>query len=322
MKAFTLLTLSIVLFACHELQVDSDLQAIIRDEGIFPIDEVFADLDPIMQQKVQAVGQMNGMCTAFHLGEGIVVSAAHCFVRELKPTEPCISTDLRWHDGSRSQCVQILSYEWTDERDMVVFEVDPAPKTQLSWAKDIFTHNEAVVVGYPHQRPLSISHPCELKGLTRIANRFFHDCDTLPGNSGSPVIDPSSGAVIGIHNGFLEQLNYATLLVDWEQIEGEVKQIQYQRQSEAEQLVFGPFGNLENRLLYHFPFAEDQWVSFTIQYDVEDGYDFVNIRDGRGIRIRLTGRDSRHFELETPVVVSFESDYSGPSDYVEIIPDA
>jgi hypothetical protein len=39
--------------------------------------------------------------------------------------------------------------------------------------------------------------PGELLG--QEAGRLYHDCTTLPGNSGSPLLDPLSGLVIGIH---------------------------------------------------------------------------------------------------------------------------
>jgi hypothetical protein len=39
--------------------------------------------------------------------------------------------------------------------------------------------------------------PGELLGLEGA--RLFHDCTTLSGNSGSPLLDPRTGLVVGIH---------------------------------------------------------------------------------------------------------------------------
>ena len=40
--------------------------------------------------------------------------------------------------------------------------------------------------------------PGELVGLE--ADRLYHDCTTLPGSSGSPLLDPLTGQVVGIHS--------------------------------------------------------------------------------------------------------------------------
>ncbi|MFW7380064.1 MAG: trypsin-like serine peptidase [Oligoflexus sp.] len=319
MKKLMICYLLVSISACgdKDLSEHSDLQAIIRGEGIFAVADVLHELSPSMRDRLSAIGHLNSTCTAFHLGQGIVASAAHCFASQMQVEQPCVNAEVRWSDGSRSQCIQIVGYEWDDERDMILFEVDPAPAESLQWVDNLEQVEEALVIGYPHQKPLSISHQCSVSGQRYGSRRIFHDCDTLPGNSGSPVLDPQSGSVLGVHNGHEGSLNYATPISEWEHMLAEFERIRQTRQ--ANDLKFGPFGDLENRLIHHFPKGEDnEWVRFLLHFNVEDGYDFINIRDGQGIRYRLTGAESQEFDLQTPIVISFESDYSGSSQSIEV----
>lgn len=76
---------------------------------------------------------------------------------------------------------------------------------------------ELGIIGHPHGGPnpdkksFDITPSCAIDSpVFHSANRnsvFSHKCDTLPGNSGSPLIERSSGEVIGIHWGKNESSN-------------------------------------------------------------------------------------------------------------------
>jgi S1-C subfamily serine protease len=97
--------------------------------------------------------------------------------------------------------------------DIAVLEVDPVASPALVLAeKNLKTGAGVAVVGYPQQdtrnpvftRSIFLDKykvkrvaPGEIVGAGEHA--IHHDCSTLGGNSGSPVVDLESGAVVGLH---------------------------------------------------------------------------------------------------------------------------
>jgi S1-C subfamily serine protease len=97
--------------------------------------------------------------------------------------------------------------------DIAVLEVDPVASPALVLAeKNLKTGAGVAVVGYPQQdtrnpvftRSIFLDKykvkrvaPGEIVGAGDHA--IHHDCSTLGGNSGSPVVDLESGAVVGLH---------------------------------------------------------------------------------------------------------------------------
>ncbi len=315
------LALSFFILACGR-----DLTQISQPAAIVGSNEQVAVGDPSqlpesIQGKLAAIGRLDGLCTAFHLGEGLVATAAHCFAEAAHETDPCVSNDVEWSDGQRSQCVQILYKSYNGDNDMLIFEVDPAPAARFEVVdqsdSQSFEALDLMLLGYPHESALSLSSDCSVQQLAHDSRRFEHDCDSLPGNSGSPVLARDSGLVVGIHNGSSEPLNYGTLLHDWEEVQVEVQRIRRGRIfSQSTQNRFGPFQNNQKVLLRHLSSDAGEYVRFDMAFDIEDGYDFVVIRDGFGVRRTLTGNDQTSLDLKTPVVVMFESDYAGASEMV------
>jgi V8-like Glu-specific endopeptidase len=102
--------------------------------------------------------------------------------------------------------------------DMTILEVDPVPlgadRVLLSFAEnDAVKGNAVVVLGYPlddsDRNPLFVSSIFEGRFAVKraapgevidtTADQLFHDCSTLGGNSGSPVICLRSCKIVGIH---------------------------------------------------------------------------------------------------------------------------
>ncbi|MGP6087304.1 peptidoglycan -binding protein [Antarctobacter jejuensis] len=68
------------------------------------------------------------------------------------------------------------------------------------------------IIGHPMGEAQRISREkCRANAPARNKNRLLHTCDTLPGNSGSPVIDASLQAVVALHNAGSERdsVNFA-----------------------------------------------------------------------------------------------------------------
>ncbi|SMF08261.1 trypsin-like serine peptidase [Pseudobacteriovorax antillogorgiicola] len=266
-----------------------------------------------------AIGTLDGQCTVFHIGSGLVATAAHCLAPQAKAGDPCLPHQVAWHDGSISQCVQVMALEFENQRDIAVFEVDPAPQDYFEIAEtDHFLadteSSDVVIYGFPKGEELHVSENCHR--TVESTNSFTHTCSTLPGHSGSPVLRASDHKVVGVHNGNRSQrYNYGSLLPLAFADQSQWLAFKNQRR---ESKTWGPFGNNMSRLLYHIPSNELDTARFSINFRVEDGYDFVKVQDGNLIQYTLTGQGSKTYELVTPILITFESDYAGKSDSVTL----
>jgi V8-like Glu-specific endopeptidase len=180
-----------------------------------------------------AIGRMSPMkCTVSHVGDGIVITAGHCFgktPRSRQTNIPCVTQSgneatIEW--GVRgdefaqgymvSRCTKILAIEYHDQQtDYAIIQVSPAPNAAVPLSLARPPQGRALTIfSHPHGRPLEWSQLCE-RGAESTPSVFRHTCDTEPGSSGAAVFDDANLRVIGLHNGGLsEQFNYATYLAD------------------------------------------------------------------------------------------------------------
>jgi S1-C subfamily serine protease len=108
--------------------------------------------------------------------------------------------------------------EFHEEQDAAILQLAPTEllikRAPLSWNKTLPSEGDYVaVVGYPF--PDSARNPLFVDaifggrlGVKRVApgeligarkGSWYHDCSTLGGNSGSPLLDMKTGSVIGLH---------------------------------------------------------------------------------------------------------------------------
>lgn len=303
------------IFSCRESSSTSQLQAILGEDSL----KAIGPDSPFRNLPLQAIGRMQGGCTAFHLGQGLVATAGHCLPAPTAEVAdmPCNAATISWHEGvESSRCLRYLAYRFDSEADYALIEVYPAPAAQLELSETAWAQpDEAVVLGFPIDRELSASALCHVgQGDAAL---FTHDCDTLPGNSGSPVIDPSSGRVLGVHNGESEVANYGTLLAALEDIAGWQQQLGAADPLPAE-LSFGPFGDREEKLLTTLGRQADGRLNFVLEIDLEKDCDQLVVIDGRGVRRSFTGHVNQQLDLPAPVSIVLQTDYSGTSEGVRI----
>jgi len=109
-------------------------------------------------------------------------------------------------------------YGFHPDEDAAILRLAPSATLQnrkpLSWSTTLLADSaNIVVVGYPFadsRNPLFVETifggrlgvkrlgPGEFIGTKRGA--IFHDCSTLGGNSGSPVVEMTTGKVVGLHS--------------------------------------------------------------------------------------------------------------------------
>jgi V8-like Glu-specific endopeptidase len=111
--------------------------------------------------------------------------------------------------------------EANDILDYAIIEVDgmsPNIKTLIVKSNLVVEKKALAIIGHPHGGPNPDKKSFDITSKCRILNRrvesgsrtdvFSHQCDTLPGNSGSPIIDRNTGVVVGIHWGKQDSFGY------------------------------------------------------------------------------------------------------------------
>ena len=62
-------------------------------------------------------------------------------------------------------------------------------------------NEESYIIHHPDARPKQITwDDCKIRDIFSISGTVMHNCDTLPGSSGSPIIGKKTGKVLAIHN--------------------------------------------------------------------------------------------------------------------------
>ena len=177
--------------------------------------------DSVLAEMGRAVGRLDVLtdigvfpCTAFVVSRRHVLTNHHCV-----PGLPQISGAGRVEaislvmgyveegvvEGTRSFQVAPVPVEADAGLDYAVLEVfgDPASRfgvLPLS-ARAPSEGDPFWVIGHPLGEAQRISREGCRAGRPAVSDgRLLHGCDTLPGNSGSPVIDASGRGVVGLHH--------------------------------------------------------------------------------------------------------------------------
>ena len=204
------------------------LEKIIGNNELTPVVQNGANIPSQLRPLINAFGLISMGCTATHIGNGVVLTAGHCFDAPEKradnvacPSNVTVKWGLRQDAAPflQSKCTKILAYELNADRDYAIFTVDKAPteKVAVDLGKKATLGTQITIFGHPQARPLEWSQTCTIQSAQKGGwgkNQFSHQCDTEPGNSGSTVISMKSLKVIGIHDGGRLPWNYATFVTD------------------------------------------------------------------------------------------------------------
>lgn len=177
----------------------------------------------------EAIGLMSMGCTGTHIGNGLVISAGHCFQAAKIPSysSSCAGVSISWgvRNGKKatsvSNCRQILVMSVNNRTDYALFRVDSAPrvslKIKLQGRPQI--NSRVTILSHPFRDPLTWSGFCDIrKTFTYGLNMYAlqHNCDTNPGSSGAAILDAATVEVVGIHDGGVAQglsgSNYGTFI--------------------------------------------------------------------------------------------------------------
>lgn len=312
------------------------IEKIIGENELTPVLNDGANIPEKYRTLINAFGKISMGCTATHIGNGLVITAGHCFeAPESRANNmPCDRITVDWgyrKDKAaylKSKCVTVLAAELNDDRDYAIFKVDVAPeaKVEIDLSERPKTGTSLTIFGHPQLRPLEWSRTCSLEEASRGGwgvDQFSHQCDTEPGNSGSTVIDDSTLKIIGIHDGGRVPWNYGTYLTDTpiREFIGDsaptnplppaptpIPNDPTDTVVKLPNQLFGPFKNNQNMVLTTFDRDLGNYISFRLLSNTEEGRDVVTIEYGNGQRVELSGIVRKKFEmLQLPVTVSFRS---------------
>jgi hypothetical protein len=158
------------------------------------------------------------LCSATHIGNGLVVTAGHCF--GAGPTRvdnaSCNGTVVEWgyrtgRTPARSNCQSILAMQNGGNRDYAILRVASPPAAAVG--VDLSTPpagTPLTIFSHPGGRPLEWSRTCSLLGPGN--GQFGYQCDTQGGSSGAAVLRDDTLQVVGIHWGGGGDRNAATYL--------------------------------------------------------------------------------------------------------------
>ena len=214
---------------------DSDLNKIIGTNGLVPVNASASNLPQQLRRYADGIGLISVGCTGTHIGDGLVLTAGHCFTTgqarrqtDIKCGRNPIRVSWGFRRGVRpylvSRCKRILVLELSANRDYAVFQVDVAPPVAVPVAisNRVRSRQAVTLMTHPSSRALEWSQNCQVAGSARVGGagtgHFTYNCDTEPGSSGAAVMNASTGEIVGVHNGAggsAEPFNYATYVTEF-----------------------------------------------------------------------------------------------------------
>jgi hypothetical protein len=182
---------------------------------------------------LDAVGQLSGFgaCTATHIGDGLAMTAAHCFLGDnvdnvTETNTQCSGFTVTWgkiagSSTSTSNCIQILQLQKQGLLDFAVFQVDQIPDVEIGFRPNAGDANSPDPIApsspgtlFSHANGLDLQFSqCTLPTVSYGSDHHYHyTCSALAGSSGAGLLDDASSKAIGTHFGEAEGTNVGDFL--------------------------------------------------------------------------------------------------------------
>ena len=199
-----------------------DDSIIIGNNDLVPVAADGANVPTRYRGLLNGFGRMivgNALCTATHVGGGVVVTAGHCFGAPASRVDhqPCSNTSVQWgyragQVASTSKCTEILAMRTGGGLDYAIIRVSPVPAVTIPVAlgQASSSGTPLTIFSHPGGRPLEWSRLCQ--AMSPTSTEFSYQCDTQGGSSGATVLRDDTLQVTGIHWGGGGNANIATAL--------------------------------------------------------------------------------------------------------------
>ena len=226
---------SVVLSRTQAAGTDAQLELSIGNYENEPI--INYSVGSIFAQIGRSVGRLDVLtdkglfpCTAFIVSKKYILTNYHCSLGLLDNTNIGATridgsqfvagyTQTGIDEGTKKYTVIPTPVETSKPLDYAVLEVlgDPSEEYgQLKLASITPNNGDPFwIIGHPMGEGQRISREkCKANNPALSAGKLLHTCDTLPGNSGSPVIDAGLQQVVALHHAGSQKdsVNFAILM--------------------------------------------------------------------------------------------------------------
>lgn len=174
------------------------------------------DAETIVREKHEAVLHMvyaeRSSCTAFHIGDGLFVSAAHCLAGY--PAEP-LGEILLTDEHNFKYNPKLVGYD--SHRDLILLHLDRYSGEKLElwdsfWDGKMPLGMDLIGLGFPGYFGLDFTFdPGQLKGVVQDDSGLHYILSrelSMPGYSGGPILSMHNGKVVGITHVMVDQTHY------------------------------------------------------------------------------------------------------------------
>ncbi|MEY2987567.1 MAG: hypothetical protein RJB13_1088 [Pseudomonadota bacterium] len=290
-------------------------------------------------------------CTTFHLGDGYMATAGHCFLGSYD----CNNAVVRWANSSRvSRCTNVV-YSFasesleklnSDNRDLTIFQVDTAPEQKLKIGRDSiesmkFEKMSATGLSIEIRRgriTSTTTGPCTLFagnastifGQPKPKDTVQHNCNLGSHAAGTPIIDLMTGELLAIQQSsallpaidshsetYVKEIHYAKTLTELELLK-----IIHSEKTNLRQVSVGGFSQevfyngFRDKLNLKVITLGDEPGSQTISFIPHNGIDSeIEIVDGDGLKTRISGPRRANLEqrvqFKAPIRVFLKSSNTG-----------
>ena len=199
--------------------IKSDIKSIISPNTLYPIETVLGTTHYEMAKIVARVetSRGSGFCTGSRIAKDLILTNHHCADNAGLKTIFHFGYEKESLAENRAKFKTLEIVIQSLRNDFAIFRVAPLSDVDAEIAenypiatlsrKSLSLNQLVLVPGHPNGDPkkIDISEQCR---LTRVEtfywssrNNIQHQCDTLGGSSGSPVIDRDTGHIIALHWG-------------------------------------------------------------------------------------------------------------------------
>lgn len=187
--------------------------------------KVFVEHVLHLNRPLSKIGKLivpDGSCTASLVGPDLILTAAHCIANSSGTAlqQGTFTFHLGYHQGtalasSPVEQVWYGSFEYDRgerENDWAILRIRDSLGDTYGYFGWIFLDasdsraGQLTQVGYGRLwrdgEEVTVHESCAFRGATEDPGLFLHDCDTSPGDSGSPLLfcaEPSDCRIAGIH---------------------------------------------------------------------------------------------------------------------------
>ena len=201
--------------ACKHVNQDPSWnKKIFSDPDFVKVDSLGSSIPANYRNLIHAIGYLDSGCTVSHIGNGLVLTAAHCLSpNELFPPNPELCLPGRsiqfgiFKDrvkGPKATCIKLLYAEVNITKDVALLYADIWPNDKIDVELDNIPAPNAPITlfGHPNGRPLEWSQNCSLIPVKYCGSKktFGFMCDSQPGSSGSLLLsaDTANPKALGV----------------------------------------------------------------------------------------------------------------------------